>query len=180
MLLAFEKEMLGLYISDHPLLGVERTLRRATTCTISGLWDQQDGTQVTIGGLVSGVNRRFTRKGDPMVFFNLEDLDGTVEVVAFPANRGRLRATHSGGRNPARRAGAWTTEGDDVKMRASEIKEPDLHVDRELRLQSAGDAAQLDRPGGPAERDPRDPSGERTRVPAHDERPRGEGAPARR
>ena len=131
--LGFEKEMLGLYISDHPLLGVEGTLRRATTCTISALWDQQDGAQVTIGGLVSGVNRRFTRKGDPMVFFNLEDLDGTVEVVAFPrtvAASGPLIQEDAillvGGRLDHR--------GDDVKMRASEIKEPDLHVDRELRL----------------------------------------------
>jgi len=132
--LGFEKEMLGLYISDHPLLGVEGTLRRATTCTISGLWDREDGAQVTIGGLVSGVSRRFTRKGDAMVFFNLEDLDGTVEVVAFP------RTVAAAGPLIQEDAillvsGRLDHRGDEVKMRASEIKEPDLHVDRELRLE---------------------------------------------
>jgi DNA polymerase-3 subunit alpha len=132
--LAFEKEMLGLYISDHPLLGVEATLRRATTCTISGLWDQQDGAEVTVGGLVSGVNRRFTRKGDPMVFFNLEDLDGAVEVVAFPrtvAESGPLIQEDA----ILLIRGRLDHRGDDVKMRASEIKEPDLHIDSELRLE---------------------------------------------
>ncbi len=133
-LLAFEKEMLGLYISDHPLLGVEPTMRRATTCSISSLWDQADGTQVTIGGLVSGISRRFTRNGDPMVFFNLEDLDGNVEVVAFP------RTVAASGPLIQEDAillvsGRLDHRGDDVKMRASEIKEPDLHVDRELRLE---------------------------------------------
>ncbi len=132
--LAFEKEMLGLYISDHPLLGIEGTLRRATTCSVVGLWDQPDGAQVTIGGLVSGVNRRFTRNGDPMVFFNLEDLEASVEVVAFP------RTVAASG--PLIRedaillvSGRLDHRGDDVKVRASEIREPDLHVDRELRLE---------------------------------------------
>ncbi|MGH3650141.1 MAG: DNA polymerase III subunit alpha, partial [Acidimicrobiia bacterium] len=82
--LAFEKEMLGLYVSDHPLLGVGQSLGAATTHTISQLEDLTDKAKVTVGGLVAGITRRWTRNGDPMIFFQLEDLEGSVEVVAFP------------------------------------------------------------------------------------------------
>jgi DNA polymerase III subunit alpha len=82
--LGFEKEMLGLYVSDHPLLGVSGSLKAAGAVRIPGLLDASDGSNVTIGGLVGGITRRWTKKGDPMVFFQLEDLEGSVEVVAFP------------------------------------------------------------------------------------------------
>ncbi len=131
--LAFEKEMLGLYVSDHPLLGVQGMLRRSTTSSISGLWDQLDGTQVTIGGIVSGINRRFTRKGEPMMFFNVEDLEASVEVVAFP------RTVAASGPLIQEDAillvtGRLDHRGDDVKMRASTIVEPDLSSEAVLRL----------------------------------------------
>ncbi len=131
--LAFEKEMLGLYVSDHPLLGVQTMLRKSTTTSIPGLWDQPDGAQVTIGGIVSGINRRFTRKGEPMVFFNIEDLEATVEVVAFP------RTVAASGPLIQEDAillvqGRLDHRGDDVKMRASTIAEPDLTSESVLRL----------------------------------------------
>ena len=131
--LAFEKEMLGLYVSDHPLLGVGNILDRSTSCSIPGLWDQADGAQVTIGGIVSGINRRFTRKGEPMMFFNLEDLEGGVEVVAFPrtvAASGALIQEDA----ILLIAGRLDHRGDDIKMRASTITEPDLESEAVLRL----------------------------------------------
>jgi DNA polymerase III subunit alpha len=82
--LKFEKEMLGLYVSDHPLLGVEAALKRKTDCAIADLGEQEDGSVVVLGGVITGLSRKFTRKGDQMAVFVLEDLDSSVEVTVFP------------------------------------------------------------------------------------------------
>jgi DNA polymerase III subunit alpha len=97
MLLAFEREMLGLYVSDHPLLGVERILSAATDCSVAQLLgsadgdaergaraDRTDGQQVTVGGILSGVQRKVTRQGLPWAAATLEDLEGAIEVMFFP------------------------------------------------------------------------------------------------
>jgi len=82
--LAFEKEMLGLYVSDHPLMGAEASLRRRTETTIAELEGVEDGTMRTTGGLVTSLQKKWTRKGDLMAVFTLEDLQSTVEVMVFP------------------------------------------------------------------------------------------------
>ena len=84
ILLLKEKEALGLYVSDHPLLGVEGLLARMTDCSIASLEDRFAGDVVTIGGIVAGFQKKLTRKGDLMVLLQLEDLSGgSVEVVVF-------------------------------------------------------------------------------------------------
>lgn len=82
--LKFEKEMLGLYVSDHPLMGVEAALRRRTDCTINEAIEKEDGAQLTIGGVINGLARKFTKKGDQMAVFILEDLQASIEVTVFP------------------------------------------------------------------------------------------------
>ncbi len=82
--LAFEKEMLGLYISDHPLMGSEAALRRRTDATITGLREGVDGEVRTVGGVVTALQRKYTRKGDLMAVFTLEDLQDAIEVMVFP------------------------------------------------------------------------------------------------
>ena len=82
--LTFEKEMLGLYVSDHPLMGAEMSLRRRTESTIAELEGVEDGTMRTVGGLVTSLQKKWTRKGDLMAVFVLEDLQATVEVMVFP------------------------------------------------------------------------------------------------
>lgn len=79
-----EKEMLGLYVSDHPLHGVEAALRRRVEHSIIDLSDMDDGAQVTVGGIITNATRKFTKKGDAMAVFMLEDLDAAVEVTVFP------------------------------------------------------------------------------------------------
>ena len=74
--------MLGLYISDHPLKGIEYALRRLTTSSISELEERESG-MVTIGGVVSSLNRRFTKRGDQMATFILEDMAASIEVTVF-------------------------------------------------------------------------------------------------
>jgi DNA polymerase III subunit alpha len=80
--LRHEKDMLGLYISDHPLRGIEHSLRRLTTSTIRDLENREPG-NVTIGGVMSGLNKRFTKRGDQMATFTLEDMDAAIEVTVF-------------------------------------------------------------------------------------------------
>ena len=84
-LLAFEREMLGLYVSDHPLLGVEHILRSNTDMSISSLVDDggaQDGF-VTIGGLITGISRKVSRTGSSWAIVTVEDLEGSLEVLFF-------------------------------------------------------------------------------------------------
>jgi len=84
ILLAQEKEVLGLYVSDHPLLGVEGLLSRMTDAAISSLSDRGAGDLVTVGGLVATMQKRLTKRGDVMVTLGLEDVaGGSVEVVVF-------------------------------------------------------------------------------------------------
>ena len=82
--LAHEKEMLGLYISDHPLMGFEAQVRRKADTGIGGLVETPDGAIVKVGGVITNLQRKWTRKGDLMAVFELEDLEGSVEVMVFP------------------------------------------------------------------------------------------------
>ena len=76
--------MLGLYVSDHPLMGAEASLRRRCDGTLTDLAEMDDGTIRTFGGVVTGLQRKWTKKGDLMAVFALEDLQTSVEVMVFP------------------------------------------------------------------------------------------------
>ncbi len=82
--LAFEKEMLGLYISDHPLMGVESSLRRRTDGTVDEILGGEEEAVCSVGGVVTGLQRKWTKRGDLMAVFQLEDLRGAIEVMVFP------------------------------------------------------------------------------------------------
>jgi DNA polymerase III subunit alpha len=87
--LAFEKEMLGLYVSDHPLMGYEAAMARYTDCTLSDMREEDvvagDRAPVrSVGGVVTELKRSYTKKGDLMARFVLEDLQAAMEVFVFP------------------------------------------------------------------------------------------------
>ena len=82
--LRYEKEMLGLYVSDHPLFGVEAALKRKVEHNLIDLPNMEDGTPVVVGGVITNLARKFTKKGDQMAVFVLEDLDASIEVTIFP------------------------------------------------------------------------------------------------
>jgi DNA polymerase III subunit alpha len=87
-LLGHEREMLGLYVSDHPLLGLEHVLSQGTDCTIGQLLldeDRPDGATVTVSGLITSVQRKITKRGDAWAMVTLEDLEGGVDVLLFPS-----------------------------------------------------------------------------------------------
>jgi DNA polymerase-3 subunit alpha len=83
--LTYEKEMLGLYVSDHPLMGVEHQVRRKADCTIAEFRDTGgSGDMKVVGGVVTGLQRKYTKKGELMAIFVLEDLEAAIEVMVFP------------------------------------------------------------------------------------------------
>ncbi len=87
-LLGHERDMLGLYVSDHPLLGLEHILSNGTDCTIGQLLvdeERPDGSTVTISGLVTSVQRKITKRGDAWAMVTLEDLEGGIDVLLFPS-----------------------------------------------------------------------------------------------
>jgi len=85
--LMFEREMLGLYVSDHPLFGLEHILANAADVSIAALSEEgtvADGQVLHLAGILSGVQRRITKQGRAWASATLEDLDGAVEVLFFP------------------------------------------------------------------------------------------------
>ncbi len=81
--LRWEKETLGLYVSEHPLEGIRDQLRRKTDCGLAEVERRRDGEVVTVGGIVGALKHLTTKKGDPMVFMRLDDVTGGAEVVVF-------------------------------------------------------------------------------------------------
>lgn len=80
--LAFEKEMLSLYVSDHPLSGIN-ILEDFVTVSVNEI-EEYDENLITAGGIITNLNKRYTKKGELMATFILEDLKGTIECVVFP------------------------------------------------------------------------------------------------
>jgi DNA polymerase-3 subunit alpha len=90
-LLRLEKEVLGLYVSEHPLSSVRDQLRRKTDATIAELERRRDGEVVTIGGIVSALKHMTTKRGDAMVFMRLDDVTGGTECVVFNSTYEKAR-----------------------------------------------------------------------------------------
>ena len=82
-LLAIEKEAIGLFISAHPLKEVREALRAAVDAPLATLPDRKDGDWVTAGGIITQAKKIRTKKGDPMMFATLDDLEGSIEVLIF-------------------------------------------------------------------------------------------------
>jgi DNA polymerase-3 subunit alpha len=81
-ILLWEKEILGMYVSSHPLAKYKKVL--GSLKSIKSFELDQVGSQVVLGGIISRLKRTMTKKNDPMAFFKLEDLTGSLEVLVFP------------------------------------------------------------------------------------------------
>jgi DNA polymerase III subunit alpha len=126
-LLRLEKEMLGQFVTDHPLLAVRERLASLADMDISEVVNLDDGDLVTVAGIVSTVARRYTKKGEPYAQVRLEDLAGGVTVVVFPGQYESVQPLleHDAillvkGRVDRR------ARGEELQLRAVEISEPDL------------------------------------------------------
>ncbi|MEP6696970.1 MAG: DNA polymerase III subunit alpha [Pseudonocardiales bacterium] len=93
-LLRLERDMLGLYVSDHPLLGIEHLLAPLTDATVAALTAEAvpDAQIVTVAGILSTLTRKVTKKGDAYALAMLEDLEGAIEVMFFPATYQQISA----------------------------------------------------------------------------------------
>jgi DNA polymerase III subunit alpha len=94
-LLAIEKESIGLFISAHPLKEVREALREAVDCPLADLAGKRDDEWVTAGGIITAAKKIRTKKGDPMMFATIDDLEGSVETLIFQ------KALEEYGRDPA-------------------------------------------------------------------------------
>jgi DNA polymerase-3 subunit alpha len=139
--LAFEKEMLGLYISDHPLMGMEGSLARLTDCTLAELRDADpdptggagggfggEGQVRLVGGVVTELKRRYTKKGDLMATFVLEDLNASIEVFVFPKSMADYGALLDDDAIVVLK-GRVDLRDDRLKLVCMEVQRPELAVD---------------------------------------------------
>ena len=127
-LLGHEREMLGLYVSDHPLLGLEHVLSVGTDATIGQLLldeERPDNSPVTICGLVTSVQRKITKKGDSWAIVTVEDLDGGIEVMMWPSVY-QLASTYLVEDAIITVRGFLSREKDTPTIKAQEVTIPDL------------------------------------------------------
>jgi DNA polymerase-3 subunit alpha len=120
VLLGFEKEALGFYITGHPLARHAAAIKRFATCDTAGLQERTDKEEVKVCGIVAGLKELTTKKGDRMAFVTLEDLSGFVEMVVFPevylASSELLK-----GEEPLLVSGTLDVGEETVKLMANEI-----------------------------------------------------------
>jgi DNA polymerase-3 subunit alpha len=134
-LLGFEREMLGLYVSDHPLLGIEHVLTAAADMSISALAEEgtvADGQVVNLAGILSGVQRRITKQGKAWASATLEDLGGAVEVLFFP-NTYELVGQYVAEDAIVVVRGRIDRRDDQPRMMAMDLSIPDISVSDDVR-----------------------------------------------
>ena len=84
LLLTYEKEALGFYITGHPLARHSAAIKRFATCDTASLAERTEKEEVTLCGIINSIKMLTTKKGDRMAFVTLEDLNGFAELVIFP------------------------------------------------------------------------------------------------
>ena len=139
--LAFEKEMLGLYVSDHPLMGTQRALKRLAECSVAEFTEMDDGAVRTMAGIVSGLARKYTKRGDLMATFVFEDLSASIDAMVFPKTMqtvGPLLADDAIIAVKAR----LDRRDDTPKLMVIDLTRPEIHLDTgppvRLRLKAGG------------------------------------------
>ena len=120
-LVAFEKELIGFYITRHPLASYEKEIKRLTRDDTATLSKRQNGDEVKVCGLVSQLKEIVTKKGDRMGFLSLEDMKGFVEVILFP-EAFKSALPHLRGGEPVLVRGTLDLAEDRVKIKATEVR----------------------------------------------------------
>jgi DNA polymerase-3 subunit alpha len=129
VLLSFEREMLGLYVSDHPLLGTERLLAQLTDRSIASILadDSRESSIVTVGGMVTSVQRKTTKKGSPWAIVTLEDLEGSVDIMVFPQAYTSVSTLLVDDAVIIVKARVDHNDDDGLRLMAMEVSRPDLN-----------------------------------------------------
>lgn len=128
VLLAHEREMLGLYVSDHPLNGLEHALAQLADRSIASLLadDSLESAIITVAGLVTTVQRKTTKKGSAWAIASLEDLDGSVDVMVFPQTYNSVATKLVEDSVVSVRARVERSDEDGLRVIAMDIDLPDL------------------------------------------------------
>ena len=135
-LVAFEKEMIGFYVTRHPLASYEKEIKKITQDDTATLSKRQNGDEVNVCGLVSQLKEIVTKKGDRMAFLSIEDMKGFVEVILFPEVF-KNALPHLRGGDPVVVRGTLDVTEDHVKIKAIEVRalsEPSDAALRDLHL----------------------------------------------
>lgn len=140
--LAFEKEMIGMYLSGHPLYDYQEFLRGICNAnSMDFAYDEEEGRvnvgatgNYVLGGIATGVNVKLTRKNQRMAFITLEDLVGNIEVIVFPRDFEKFKNIIEEGRKYIISGKASLEENADAKLIAGKII-PFEEVPREVWLQ---------------------------------------------
>lgn len=114
-ILAFEKELLGVYVSGHPLEDYSNELKNKTSHTIEALTETLHNKRVVVGGLLRQVKYQTTKKGDMMATCQLEDLSSTIDMLVFPKNLQKLQPSLSEG-SIVLIEGRYSEQDDDKKI----------------------------------------------------------------
>ena len=85
-LLKAEKEALGLYVSSHPLKRFKKAIEEYSDTSTGNLIETPEGAEVLIGGIIDSINRTTTKKGKPIAYFTIEDMEGIAKCVIFDKN----------------------------------------------------------------------------------------------
>jgi DNA polymerase-3 subunit alpha len=133
VLLGFEREMLGLYVTDHPLNGVAHVLRASAETSIGALVEAGTGRPqpVTVGGLLTGISRKVSKKdGSTWAILTVEDLDGSIEMMCF--SRTYQEAAHLLTQNAILLFTGRLVEDDKggIRFAVNSIMVPNLSLDR--------------------------------------------------
>ncbi len=124
-LLRFEKDMLGQFVTDHPLLGVREALAAQTDHDIVELESLGDGDLVTVGGIIGAVSRKYTKRGEPYAQIRLEGLAGGVNAIVFPSVYESVPGLIEVDRIVLV-TGRIDLRGRELQIRASDVREPDF------------------------------------------------------
>jgi DNA polymerase-3 subunit alpha len=84
-LLNYEKEVLGLYVTGHPLAKYEEEIERHTTVNTQSINKKKDNEEIIIGGIINSLKEKITKNNRLMAYLELEDLHGSIETIIFPS-----------------------------------------------------------------------------------------------
>ena len=129
--LAWEKELLGLYVSSHPLENYKKVLQ--TLMPIGSLREEMIDSNIRVGGIISKMKKSLTKKNEPMVFLSLEDQSGTIEAIIFPKILERSRGLIEE-EKIIQLSGRLSDKAGEFKLIVDEIKELPLDMVYEDRV----------------------------------------------
>lgn len=133
LMLQYEKEVLGFFLSDHPLNGYEGVMRPFISSDIKSVLDKEEKAKVSLGGLVTNFREIITKKGTRMAFANFEDLTASIELILFPktyAEYSELLLEE----NPILVSGNFERDDRGVKVLVEKIEKLDQKLQKSKKL----------------------------------------------